>query len=86
MSEVAPQLSFQEARCKHNITLYMLAEEATRAGVPISVDAAQLLDIVAAGRMEIVEAMLAALSRLAGVTYSHENVGPIAILPSSSQS
>ncbi len=63
-----------------------MSEEAERAGVPISVDAAQLLDLVAVGRMEIVEAMLAALSRLAGVAYSCENVGPIAILPSSSQS
>ena len=86
VSEPAPQLSFQEARRKHNITLYMLAEEVTGAGVPISVDAAQLLDIVAVGRIEIVEVMLAALSRLAGVEYSHENVGPIAILPSCSQS
>ncbi len=85
MSEPVPQLTFQEARHKHNITLYMLAEEATEAGVPISLDAAQLLDIVGVGRVEIVEAMLAALSRLSGVEYSRENVGPIALLPSSSQ-
>jgi hypothetical protein len=83
-----PRPSFHATRIKHNISLGQLLEELDAAGMleslEISFDTLQLLDLLGLGRPEVIDAALAALSRLAGLQYDRANVGQIGFLPSTS--
>jgi hypothetical protein len=83
-----PRPSFRVTRIKHNISLGQLLEELDAAGVleslEISFDTLQLLDLIGLGRPEVIDAALAALSRLAGQQYDRANVGRFGFLPSAS--
>ncbi|HLZ64313.1 MAG TPA: hypothetical protein VKR06_45875 [Ktedonosporobacter sp.] len=80
-----PRPSFQEVRHKHEITLTMLLEELISEGVTeriaIDIEAVRLFDELSMGRAEVVDAILAALSRLAEVEYNRQNLGHIIFLP-----
>ncbi|HLZ64184.1 MAG TPA: hypothetical protein VKR06_45220 [Ktedonosporobacter sp.] len=78
--------SFLAARQRHNISLTMLIEDLVAARVfaeiEITFDSIQIFDRFNIGRPEVVDVMLASLSRLSGTIYHRENVGRIDLLPS----
>lgn len=80
-----PRPSFQEVRHKHEITLTMLMEELISEGLPeqiaMDIDTIRLFDELSMGRAEVVDAILAAFSRLAEVEYNRQNLGHIIFLP-----
>jgi len=73
-SRLDPRPSFQQVRQRHHITLEMLI-----ADIDGSLPGAEILhfDQTGVGRAEVIEAALAALSRLSGVAYGIESVGPL---------
>ena len=86
MSDHDPRPSFREVKRKHGIVLGQILEDLVLAGVAepleITFDSLQLLGLTGLGRPEVVDAALAALSRLTGQQYNRENVGQMAFLPS----
>jgi len=61
---------FQAVRKQHNITLNMLIED-----TQLPPDEVRRVDTTGLGTPEMIDAMLASLSRMTGRTYTRENVG-----------
>ncbi|QBD79049.1 hypothetical protein EPA93_24910 [Ktedonosporobacter rubrisoli] len=86
MEENEARPSFQDVRRKHTISYGMLLEELHAMGMlerlEIRYETLELLDKLGFARLEVLDAALEALSRLAGKSYSRESIDEIGLLPS----